>query len=165
MDKIVFIYHALQQCAVKITRNRFDADELLHHTIEYCIVHSKDKIDAMTEKELYSYLHRAMYLGWYSKSSSFRQLFKLNTTDLNLDNIEMIQQVGMHDRIKVENVDIAMSRLPEHERIIFEEYLLPDFSYEYWSGIAGVDVSYMYKYVNHIKSKIKKYVVRIERNH
>lgn len=165
MSNITIIYSSLHQCAVKITRNRFDADELLHHTYEYCMVHSKDKMDSMTEAELHSYIHRAMYLGWYSKTSSFRQIFKLNTTEFDVEKIETIQHVTFHDRIRIENVDIAISRLPEHERIIFEEYLQPDFSYEYWSGIAGVNVEYMYKYINHIKSKIKKYVVRIERNH
>jgi DNA-directed RNA polymerase specialized sigma24 family protein len=164
MHKIAAIYIELRAAAKRITRNDFDADELLHHTIEYCIRHSESKIEAMTEKELYSYLHRAMYLGWYSKSSPFRQLFKLNTTELNLDNIDTQQKHNMHDRIRTENVDIAISRLPEHERIIIEEYLQPDFSYEYWSTVAGVSVEYMYKYVNHIKTKIKKYVVRIERN-
>lgn len=147
-----------------MTKNSYDGDELLHFTIEYAIEHSMHRIDELSPDELFSYLNRAMWLGWNSKTSAYRQLYKLDTVELNSELISENYSF-LNDRVKLENVDIALSRLPDHERILFEAYLEDSFNYKEWADIAGVSVEYMYKYINYIKSKIKKYVVRTSKGH
>lgn len=164
MNNLTIIYSRLKSSANRMTKNSYDGDELLHFTIEYAINHSMNRIDELSPDELFSYLNRAMWLGWNSKTSAFRQLYKLDTVEFNSESLIEFESFNLHDRIKIENVDIALSRLPDHERILFEAYLEDSFNYKEWADIAGVSVEYMYKYINYIKSKIKKYVVRTSKN-
>lgn len=163
MNNLTIIYNRLKSSANRMTKNSYDGDELLHFTIEYAIEHSMHRIDELSPDELFSYLNRAMWLGWNSKTSAYRQLYKLDTVELNSELISENYSF-LNDRVKLENVDIALSRLPDHERILFEAYLEDSFNYKEWADIAGVSVEYMYKYINYIKSKIKKYVVRTSKN-
>lgn len=164
MNNLTIIYNRLKSSANRMTKNSYDGDELLHFTIEYAIEHSMHRIDELSPDELFSYLNRAMWLGWNSKTSAYRQLYKLDTVELNSELISENYSF-LNDRVKLENVDIALSRLPDHERILFEAYLEDSFNYKEWADIAGVSVEYMYKYINYIKSKIKKYVVRTSKGH
>lgn len=164
MNNLTIIYNRLKSSANRMTKNSYDGDELLHFTIEYAIEHSMHRIDELSPDELFSYLNRAMWLGWNSKTSAYRQLYKLDTVELNSELISENYSF-LNDRVKLENVDIALSRLPDHERILFEAYLDDSFNYKEWADIAGVSVEYMYKYINYIKSKIKKYVVRTSKGY
>ena len=163
MNNLTIIYNRLKSSANRMTKNSYDGDELLHFTIEYAMEHSMNRIDELAPDELFSYLNRAMWLGWNSKTSAFRQLYKLDTVELNSELISENYSF-LNDRVKLENVDIALSRLPDHERILFEAYLEDSFNYKEWADIAGVSVEYMYKYINYIKLKIKKYVVRTSKH-
>ena len=59
-----------------------------------------------------------------------------------------------------EQLDILISRLSEFERLIFQEYILEDFTYRELSKQTGIPVTFLYKTIDSIKQKIRANVIR-----
>lgn len=165
MTSIERIYPRLQRSALAITRSRDKAHDLTHYTIEFALTKCRSKIETMTDEKLYNYLARAQYIGYYSKTSGFNQIHRFPVADIDVQKvIDKPQEWYLHDRIRAEDVDTALSRLPEHERELMNEYFSGEMDYNTYAQLCGVDVSQLYFYVKHIKQKIKTHVVRIESN-
>lgn len=162
MNNVTDIYPLLLTSAKKMTRDNNSAYELLHFTIEY-ISRKNIHIFDLPQGELFSYINRAMYLGYHSKTSPYHNTYRREIVGIE-DNYLPSVDVFSNEIIRKENVDIALTRLAEHERVLFEAYIDDDFNYQEWADIAGTSVDYMYSYINYIKNKIRHYVIRIERN-
>lgn len=155
-------YQRLVISAHKIARSNDDAYDLLHFTLEY-LYEKNVLIFSLPEAEKFSYINRAMYMGYHFKSSPYFRKYR-STTITYVDYIDSVDDLQMNDVLNTELLDIAMSRLPEHERFLINAYLQGDFDYQYWSSIADCSVDYLYTYINKIKSKLKTYVVRCKNN-
>ena len=59
-----------------------------------------------------------------------------------------------------EQLDILISRLSEFERLIFQEYILEDFTYRELSKQTGIPTTFLYKTIDLIKQKIRANVIR-----
>jgi DNA-directed RNA polymerase specialized sigma subunit len=59
-----------------------------------------------------------------------------------------------------EQLDILISRLSEFERLVFEEYILEDFTYKELSKQTGIPSVYLYRTIDKIKQKLKQNVIR-----
>jgi DNA-directed RNA polymerase specialized sigma24 family protein len=59
-----------------------------------------------------------------------------------------------------EQLDILISRLSEFERLIFQEYILEDFTYRELSKQTGIPTTFLYKTIDNIKQKIRANVIR-----
>jgi hypothetical protein len=155
-------YNKLLISAHKIAPTSDDAYELLHFTLTYLEI-KNDIVFTFPDLQQFSYINRAMYMGWNFPSSPFYRQYR-NQQISYVEHIDDVDDAGMTDVLNIELLDIAISRLPEHEQYIINAYLQGDFDYEYWSTIAGCSVDYLYTYINKIKSKIKSYVVRCKTN-
>lgn len=162
MNNLSHIYEKLLASAKKIASDNNSAYELLHFTIEY-ISRNNEHLFELPSNELFSYVNRAMYLGYHSRTSPYHNTYRREIVGIDDTTIQSISDINS-EIIRKENIDIALTRLPEHERVLFEAYIDDDFSYEEWAAIAGTSVEYMYSYINYIKNKIRTYVIRIERN-
>ncbi len=103
-----------------------------------------------------------MYLSVNSPSSPFNKQYiqyKLNKRDFVDKNYEE-DKTWLGSRLANEQLDILISRLSEFERLIFEEYILEDFSYKEFSKQTGIPQVYLYRTIDKVKQKLRSNVIR-----
>ena len=71
-----------------------------------------------------------------------------------------VDKTWLGARMTNEQLDILISRLSEFERLIFQEYILEDFTYRELSKQTGIPVTFLYKTIDSIKQKIRANVIR-----
>jgi DNA-directed RNA polymerase specialized sigma subunit len=103
-----------------------------------------------------------MYLSVNSPSAPFNKQYiqyKLNKRDYVEKQYEE-DKTWLGARLANEQLDILISRLSEFERLIFEEYILEDFSYKEFSKQTGIPSVYLYRTIDKIKQKLRNNVIR-----
>jgi RNA polymerase sigma factor (sigma-70 family) len=154
-------YKNLRKIALSLTKNNFEADDLLHDTISYLLEKDLDHI-----KNINAYIACAMRISYYSNRSNYHRLYRKNYkmhSDIipeHLENIK-IEHTWMADRLTNEQLDIYISRLPFFEREVFYLYALNDFSYDELSRETGIPKSYLYQTVKSAKDELRKSIIRL----
>jgi RNA polymerase sigma factor (sigma-70 family) len=154
-------YDHLKKLARNIARNEEWYEDLLHESIISAIT-SKHIDNLLQNDEFEFYLIRVMYLSVNSPSAPFNKQYiqyKLNKRDYVEKQYEE-DKTWLGARLANEQLDILISRLSEFERLIFEEYILEDFSYKEFSKQTGIPSVYLYRTIDKIKQKLRNNVIR-----
>ena len=108
------------------------------------------------------YLIRVMYLSVNSPTSPFYKqtiAWNRNRRDFK-DYAHEVDKTWLGHRMTNEQLDILISRLSEFERLIFQEYILEDFTYRELSKQTGIPMPFLYRTIDNIKQKIRANVIR-----
>jgi len=154
-------YDHLKKLAFNIARGEEYFEDLLHESI-ISAINSKHIDNLLQNDEFEFYLIRVMYLSVNSPSSPFNKTFiqyKRNKRDFVDKNYEE-DKTWLGARLANEQLDILISRLSEFERLIFEEYILEDFSYKEFSKQTGIPSVYLYRTIDKVKQKLRANVIR-----
>jgi RNA polymerase sigma factor (sigma-70 family) len=154
-------YDHLKKLARNIARNEEWYEDLLHESIISAIT-SKHIDNLLQNDEFEFYLIRVMYLSVNSPSAPFNKQYiqyKKNKRDY-VEKVFEEDKTWLGSRLVNEQLDILISRLSEFERLIFEEYILEDFSYKEFSKQTGIPSVYLYRTIDKIKQKLKQNVIR-----
>ena len=154
-------YDHLKKLARNIARNQEWYEDLLHESIISAIT-SKHIDNLLQNDEFEFYLIRVMYLSVNSPSAPFNKLYiqyKKNKRDY-VEKVFEEDKTWLGARLANEQLDILISRLSEFERLIFEEYILEDFSYKEFSKQTGIPSVYLYRTIDKIKQKLRNNVIR-----
>jgi RNA polymerase sigma factor (sigma-70 family) len=154
-------YDHLKKLARNIARNAEWYEDLLHESIISAIT-SKHIDNLLQNDEFEFYLIRVMYLSVNSPSSPFYKLhieYKRNKRDFVDKNYEE-DKTWLGARMTNEQLDILISRLSEFERLVFEEYILEDFTYKEFSKQTGIPQVYLYRTIDKVKQKLRNNVIR-----
>lgn len=154
-------YTHLKKIAHNIARGQDYYEDLLHDAI-ISAVKSKHIDNLLQNEEFEFYIIRVMYLSINSPSSPFYKLhieYKRNKRDF-VDKQYEEDKTWLGARMTNEQLDILISRLSEFERLVFEEYILEDFTYKELSKQTGIPSVYLYRTIDKIKQKLKQNVIR-----
>lgn len=154
-------YDHLKKLARNIARNEEWYEDLLHESIISAIT-SKHIDNLLQNDEFEFYLIRVMYLSVNSPSSPFNKQYiqyKKNKRDY-VEKVFEEDKTWLGARLANEQLDILISRLSEFERLIFEEYILEDFSYKEFSKQTGIPSVYLYRTIDKVKQKLRNNVIR-----
>lgn len=150
-------YDRLKKIAYNIARKAPIHEDLFHDAL--IVILGKN---FKSEQDAEYYLIQVMYLSINSPTSPFYKseiAYIKNRTDINV--LTLSQAIpDLSDRIVNENLDILVTRLSAFERMVFEQYIVKDFSYDLLSEETGIPKEVLYQTVTKAKTKIRKYVFR-----
>ena len=154
-------YKEFQKLAKKISRGETYYEDLLHDSL-LSILKSKHIQNLIDTGNFEFYLTRVMYLSVNSPTTPFYKqtiAWNRNRRDFK-DYAHEVDKTWLGARMTNEQLDILISRLNDFERLIFQEYILEDFTYRELSKNTGIPVTFLYKTISNIKTKIKENVIR-----
>lgn len=154
-------YKHFKEIAYSIAHKQPFYEDLLHDAL-LSMFGSKHIDDLIKTENFEFYLVRVMYLSVNSKTSPFYKqtiAWNRNRRDFK-DYAHEVDKTWLGARMTNEQLDILISRLNDFERLIFQEYILEDFTYRELSKNTGIPVTFLYKTISNIKTKIKENVIR-----
>ena len=154
-------YKKFTELAKNISRGESYYQDLLHDSL-LSMFGSKHIENLIDTGDFEFYLIRVMYLSVNSPRSPFYKqtiAWNRNRRDFK-DYAHEVDKTWLGARMTNEQLDILISRLSEFERLIFQEYILEDFTYRELSKQTGIPVTFLYKTIDSIKQKIKANVIR-----
>jgi len=146
-------------CAIKITKSRDEATELLHEVI-INLYDSPSFERVCTLSDAKPYVCAAITTQYFSKKSKYYKTikdFSARTTELKNTNYHYEEWLGA--RIDNEQAAILVSRLPDFERDLFMLYTQPDFKIQELAKETGIPAKYLKRVIHYAKNKIKSHVV------
>lgn len=154
-------YKRLKELAFNISRKADFYEDLLHDSL-LSMFGSKHIEKLIKTGEFDFYLIRVMYLSVNSPNSPFyRQEIAWNKNRRDFrEYAHEVDQTWLGHRMTNEQLDILISRLSEFERLIFQEYILEDFTYRELSKQTGIPTVFLYRTIDSIKQKIRENVIR-----
>jgi DNA-directed RNA polymerase specialized sigma24 family protein len=154
-------YKHFKEIAYSIARQEPFYEDLLHDSL-LSMFGSKYIEKLIKTGDFEFYLIRVMYLSVNSPRSPFyKQTIAWNRNRRNFkDYAHEVDKTWLGARMTNEQLDILISRLSEFERLIFQEYILEDFTYRELSKQTGIPVTFLYKTIDSIKQKIRANVIR-----
>ena len=154
-------YKHFKELAYNIARKEPFYEDLLHDSL-LSMFGSKYIEKLIDTGDFEFYLIRVMYLSVNSPRSPFYKqtiAWNRNRRDFK-DYAHEVDKTWLGARMTNEQLDILISRLSEFERLIFQEYILEDFTYRELSKQTGIPVTFLYKTIDSIKQKIRANVIR-----
>lgn len=148
-------YPHWQKRARAVKERGQDADELLHHTIEYILRQPQEKIQGMIDRgELKSYVDGSLYMAATKRDSAFNRQFKNERNHVEISENTAVRQPFMGARLENETLDARISRLKPAQAELFRAYGLKDFDRKQYAS----DHSLTVKQINNELWKIKCYM-------
>jgi len=154
-------YKHFKELAYNIARKEPFYEDLLHDSL-LSMFGSKYIEKLIDTGDFEFYLIRVMYLSVNSPTSPFYKqtiAWNRNRRDFK-DYAHEVDKTWLGARMTNEQLDILISRLSEFERLIFQEYILEDFTYRELSKQTGIPTTFLYKTIDSIKQKIRANVIR-----
>ena len=154
-------YKHFKELAYGIARKEPFYEDLLHDSL-LSMFGSKHIENLIDTGDFEFYLIRVMYLSVNSPTSPFYKqtiAWNRNRRDFK-DYAHEVDKTWLGARMTNEQLDILISRLSEFERLIFQEYILEDFTYRELSKQTGITTTFLYKTIDLIKQKIRANVIR-----
>ena len=154
-------YKEFKKLAKKISRGETYYEDLLHDCL-LSILNNKHVEKLIETEDFEFYLIRVMYLSVNSPTSPFyKQTINWNRNRRDFkERSHELDNTWLGARMTNEQLDIIISRLSEFERLIFQEYILEDFTYRELSKQTGIPITFLYKTISTIKTTIKANVIR-----
>jgi DNA-directed RNA polymerase specialized sigma24 family protein len=150
-------YHKYRQLALNIAKNQVDADDLLH-TVLVRIIESPATEAVVERGNLHHYIHRALYLSYHSNTSDYAVQYRTPDRPTDQSTPEEISHPDLGALINSENINAAIQRLSEIDRLLILLYKDVDFSYEDVNKATGIPVSYLRERIYHTTNYIRTYV-------
>ena len=154
-------YKHFKELAYNIARKEPFFEDLLHDSL-LSMFGSKHIENLIDTGDFEFYLIRVMYLSVNSPTSPFYKqtiAWNRNRRDFK-DYAHEVDKTWLGARMTNEQLDILISRLSEFERLIFQEYILEDFTYRELSKQTGIPTPFLYRTIDNIKQKIRANVIR-----
>lgn len=154
-------YKKFKELAYNIARKEPFYEDLLHDSL-LSMFGSKHIQNLIDTGDFEFYLIRVMYLSVNSPTSPFYKqtiAWNRNRRDFK-DYAHEVDKTWLGHRMTNEQLDILISRLSEFERLIFQEYILEDFTYRELSKQTGIPMPFLYRTIDNIKQKIRANVIR-----
>ena len=154
-------YKHFKELAYSIARKEPFYEDLLHDSL-LSMFGSKHIENLIDTGDFEFYLIRVMYLSVNSPTSPFYKqtiAWNRNRRDFK-DYAHEVDKTWLGARMTNEQLDILISRLSEFERLIFQEYILEDFTYRALSKETGIPMPFLYRTIDSIKQKIRANVIR-----
>ena len=154
-------YKHFKELAYNIARKEPFYEDLLHDSL-LSMFGSKHIENLIDTGDFEFYLIRVMYLSVNSPTSPFYKqtiAWNRNRRDFK-DYAHEVDKTWLGARMTNEQLDILISRLSEFERLIFQEYILEDFTYRELSKQTGIPTPFLYRTIDSIKQKIRANVIR-----
>jgi len=154
-------YKKFKELAYNIARKEPFYEDLLHDSL-LSMFGSKHIENLIDTGDFEFYLIRVMYLSVNSPTSPFYKqtiAWNRNRRDFK-DYAHEVDKTWLGARMTNEQLDILISRLTEFERLIFQEYILEDFTYRGLSKETGIPMPFLYRTIDNIKQKIRANVIR-----
>ena len=154
-------YKKFKELAYNIARKEPFYEDLLHDSL-LSMFGSKHIENLIDTGDFEFYLIRVMYLSVNSPTSPFYKqtiAWNRNRRDFK-DYAHEVDKTWLGARMTNEQLDILISRLTEFERLIFQEYILEDFTYRELSKQTGIPTVFLYRTIDNIKQKIRANVIR-----
>lgn len=147
-------------CAIKITRTREEATELLHEVI--LSLYDSDSFARVCNKsDARPYVCAALSMQFYSRESRYhKKIREFQSLTVELKNTNYHQEDWLGARVDNEQAAILVSRLPDFERDLFMLYIQPDFKLKKVSQETGIPEKYLKRVIQFSKEKIRNHVVR-----
>ena len=139
-------YKKFKELAYNIARKEPFYEDLLHDSL-LSMFGSKHIENLIDTGDFEFYLIRVMYLSVNSPTSPFYKqtiAWNRNRRDFK-DYAHEVDKTWLGARMTNEQLDILISRLSEFERLIFQEYILEDFTYRALSKETGITTIRMEK--------------------
>ena len=154
-------YKRFKELAKNISRGEDYYEDLLHDSL-LSMFGSKYIENLIDTGDFEFYLIRVMYLAVNSPTSPFyRQTIAWNRNRRDFkEYAHEVDKTWLGARMTNEQLDILISRLTEFERLIFQEYILEDFTYRELSKQTGIPTVFLYRTIDSIKQKIRANVIR-----
>lgn len=154
-------YKKFKELAKNISRGEDYYEDLLHDSL-LSMFGSKHIENLIDTGDFEFYLIRVMYLAVNSPTSPFyRQTIAWNRNRRDFkEYAHEVDKTWLGARMTNEQLDILISRLTEFERLIFQEYILEDFTYRELSKQTGIPTVFLYRTIDSIKTKIRANVIR-----
>ena len=154
-------YKKFKELAKNISRGEDYYEDLLHDSL-LSMFGSKHIENLIDTGDFEFYLIRVMYLAVNSPTSPFyRQTIAWNRNRRDFkEYAHEVDKTWLGARMTNEQLDILISRLTEFERLIFQEYILEDFTYRELSKQTGIPTVFLYRTIDNIKQKIRANVIR-----
>jgi hypothetical protein len=154
-------YKHFKELAYNIARKEPFFEDLLHDSL-LSMFGSKHIENLIDTGDFEFYLIRVMYLSVNSPTSPFyRQTIAWNRNRRDFkEYAHEVDKTWLGARMTNEQLDILISRLTEFERLIFQEYILEDFTYRELSKQTGIPTVFLYRTIDSIKQKIRANVIR-----
>jgi len=154
-------YKKFKELAKNISRGEDYYEDLLHDSL-LSMFGSKHIENLIDTGDFEFYLIRVMYLAVNSPTSPFyRQTIAWNRNRRDFkEYAHEVDKTWLGARMTNEQLDILISRLSEFERLIFQEYILEDFTYRELSKQTGIPMPFLYRTIDSIKTKIRANVIR-----
>ena len=139
-------YKHFKELAYSIARKEPFYEDLLHDSL-LSMFGSKHIEKLIDTGDFEFYLIRVMYLSVNSPTSPFYKqtiAWNRNRRDFK-DYAHEVDKTWLGARMTNEQLDILISRLSEFERLIFQEYILEDFTYRELSKQTGIPTPFLYR--------------------
>lgn len=150
-------YYRWKRLCLGLTRDTVAADDLLH-TVLARILQCTSIERVIADGKLRQYVDRALYLSWHSKTSDFHRQYRTPDRPTDVNPPETTTPPDLGALINSENINAAILRLPEIDRILFQLYADASFSYEEVSIATGIPVGYLRERIHKTAKKIRRYV-------
>lgn len=144
----------------KLAGNRTDGDDLLHTVIDQLLT-NPERDNLAEAGRLNFYVIASLRTSFHSSSSRYHYQYrnqKFNEITTEIADAEDSTWIGA--RLDNEVIDDVVRRFNELDRVIFDLYCQPDFSYEEVSINCGIPEGYLRKRVCIIVKKLRTYVHR-----
>ncbi len=165
-------YEKLSYSALNITKNKINADDLLHITIENILNRKKYSDIVKKCNNFYNYITRAMTLQFYSNTSYYHKTYRI---DKPIDNVDFITEeidgseeydytfediidivvaadfyetelkyslMNVEDKMKIVKIKNKFKMKNKFAKTIFLEYYYPDY---YLSDLEDYDIEILKK--------------------
>lgn len=150
-------YHRWRQLAIGLTRNQVDGDDLLH-TVLARVLQCPSLERVLDQGKLRQYVDRAIYLSYHSNTSEFHRQYRKPDRPTDIDLPDTITPPDLGAIITSENINAAIQRLPEIDRILFQLYADTSFNYEEVSIATSIPIQYLRERIHLTAKKIRQHV-------
>jgi len=150
-------YQFYKELSRKIARNETDADDLLH-TVLVRIIESPATKSVLEQGNLNQYIHRALYISYHSNTSDFAAQYRTPDRATDQSTPEESSQPDLGALINSENINAAIQRLSEIDRLLILLYKDVDFSYQDVHNATGIPIAYLRERIYHTTNYIRTYV-------
>jgi DNA-directed RNA polymerase specialized sigma24 family protein len=141
----------------RLTRDNTTGDDLLHTVLARIL--SSESIDGVISRgTLRQYVDRSLYLSYHSKTSDFHRQYRTPDKASDIPTPETTSAPDLGALINSENINAAIQRLPELDRILIQLYKDADFSYQDVALATGIPILYLRKRIHIIHEKIRTHV-------
>ena len=150
-------YQRWRQLAVGLTRDQVSADDLLH-TVLARVIQCSTIEGVIRDNKLRQYVDRALYLSYHSKTSEFHRNYRKPDRPTDAQVPDTITPPDLGALITSENINAAIQRLPEIDRILFQLYADTSFNYEEVSMATSIPIQYLRERIHLTAKKIRQHV-------